>query len=376
MANKKRSRGRPALQPRIAENLRVRVAAMKPGEPFGTEVAIAAECGVTRMTVRKAVDELVAEGLVERRAGVGLFVCGKGGAASEPVARLWRFVAGNLLWDSALRTARAFRVAAAKSGVEVELRDAGGDMKALVAEIAALPESGAAGAAVFSQHGAEFDEAIRAVAAKGYPVVVVDEKLGPCCPATCILSDNALGGRLVAERIVREGHRKSAFVGDFVADTVCARWEGFAGLVTALGGEKPAKYDIKGEDRLGDWATEVHAAVRRILKGKDRPTVLFCSCDAIARHAMRALAEEGVSVPCDMSLVGFDDDPIAEWTSPALTTIRQDFSAMGAGAARALAARIKDPSAPGRTLLASVSIVVRESLARRANGTEKISANA
>ena len=91
---------------------------------------------------------------------------------------------------------------------------------------------------------------------------------------------------------------------------------------------------------------------------------------------MRALAEEGVSVPRDMSLVGFDDDPIAEWTSPALTTIRQDFSAMGVGAARALAARIKDPSAPGRTLLVSVSIVMRESLARRANGTEKISANA
>lgn len=361
MANKERSRGRPALNARIAELLRGRVAAMKSGELFGTEVALAAECGVTRMTARKAVDALVAEGLVERRAGVGLFVRGKG-----EVTRRWRFVTGNLLWDTALRTASAVRREAAKLGVDVELRDAGGEMKTLLAEIAALPESGAAGAVVFSHHGAAFDAAIRAVAEKGFPVVVVDEELGTRCAATSVVSDNALGGRLVAERVVREGHGKTAFIGDFVADTVRARWEGFAGLVSKLTGSKPAKYDIKGEDRLGDWATEIHAAVRRILKGKDRPTAIFCSCDAIARHAMRALSEAGVTVPRDMSLVGFDDDPIAEWTSPALTTVRQDFPAMGVAAVKALVARIAKPSAPGVTVRVPVALVVRESLARRA----------
>ena len=85
MAQKVKSRGRPSLNARMADVLRERVAAMKPGEPFGTEVALAAECGVTRMTVRKAINALVEEGLVERRAGVGLFVRGKG-----EVTRRWR----------------------------------------------------------------------------------------------------------------------------------------------------------------------------------------------------------------------------------------------------------------------------------------------
>ena len=359
MAKKVKSRGRPSLNTRIADVLRERVAAMKPGEPFGTEVAIAEECGVSRMTARKAVNALIEAGLVERRAGVGVFVRDEGS-----VTRRWRFLVGNLMWESAIRTASAARREAEKIGVELELRDAGGDVKKMLAEIAALPDSGAAGAIVFSLHCGEFDAAIRVVAKKGFPIVVIDQDLGPKTNVSCVLSDNALGGSLAAERIVRSGHKALAFVGDLVADTVHARWEGFARIASDLAGEKPLKYDIKGEDRLGDWETEVRAAVDKMLRRKVRPTVLFCSCDAIARHAMRALADAGVRVPTDVSLVGFDDDPIAEWTSPALTTVRQDFSAMGCEAVKALVQRAAKPSAPGTVLNVPVEFISRESLAR------------
>ena len=366
-----KSRGRPSLNARIADVLRERVAAMRPGEPFGTEVALASECGVTRMTVRKAVNALVAEGLVERRAGVGLFVREK-----DAVTRRWRFIAGNFLWDPAIKAASAVRREAAKIGVDVELRDAGGDMKTLLDEIAVLPDSGAVGAVVFSQHGEAFDDAVRAVAAKGFPLVVLDEKLNARSGVDCVLSDNDLGGRLVAERLVRAGHRRLAFVGDFVADTVRTRWDGFSKLVVKLTGEKPRKYDIKGEDRFSEWADEIRDVVGRIVRQKDRPTAVFCSCDAIARHVMRALADMGLSVPGDISLVGFDDDPIAEWTTPALTTVRQDFAAIGKSAVKALVSRIERPSAPCATISVPVEFVERESLVRRTNGPEKISANA
>ena len=126
----------------------------------------------------------------------------------------------------------------------------------------------------------------------------------------------------------------------------------------------PAKYCVKGEDRLGDWGTEVRAAVGKILRRKVRPTALFCSCDAIARHAMRAFAEVGMQVPEDVSLVGFDDDPIAEWTTLALTTVRQDFMAMGREAVKALVARIAKPAAPGAVVNVPVEFITRQSLAR------------
>ena len=347
---------------RIANLLRERVASLKPGDSLGTEVAIAEECDVSRMTARKAVNELVEAGLVERRAGVGVFVRGVGN-----VTRNWKFIAGNLLWDAAIKAAGAARREAAGIGAELELRDCGGDVKTLLAEIAALPDSGATGAIVVSVHSKELDAAVRAVAGKGFPVVVVDEDLGTKTNVSSVVAENDIGGRLVAEQIVRAGHRRLAFIGDLVADTVRERWSGFSKLAAELTGETPLKYDVKGEDRLGDWGTEVRAAVVRIAKRKVRPTAVFCSCDAIARHAMRAFTEVGISVPDDISLVGFDDDPIAEWTTPALTTVRQDFSAMGREAVKALVARIAKPAAPGATVAVPVEFVARESLARRRN---------
>ena len=344
---------------RIANLLRERVASLKPGDSLGTEVAIAEECDVSRMTARKAVNELVAAGLAERRAGVGVFV-----RSEERVTRRWRFIAGNLMWDTAIKAASGARREAQKIGAELELKDAGGDMRALLAEIAALPDSGATGAIVFSVHAKAFDAAVHAVAEKGFPIVVVDEDLGKKVNVSCVVADNVVGGRLAAERIVSAGHCRLAFIGDFVADTVRGRWSGFSKLAAELTGETPLKYDVKGEDRFGDWGTEVRSAVVRIVKRKVRPTAVFCSCDAIARHAMRAFAEVGMQVPDDISLVGFDDDPIAEWTTPALTTVRQDFSAMGREAVKALVARIAKPAAPGATVAVPVEFISRESLAR------------
>ncbi len=343
---------------RIANLLRERVASLRPGDSLGTEVAIAEESGVSRMTARKAVNGLVEAGLVERRAGVGVFV------RQERVTRRWRFVAGNLLWDTAIKAASGARREAEKIGAELELRDAGGDIDSLLGEIAALPGSGATGAIAFSVHSREFAGAVRAVVEKGFPLVVIDEDLGARTNVSCVVADNAVGGRLAAERIVHAGHRRLAFIGDLVADTVRERWSGFSKLAAELTGDKPLKYDVKGEDRLGDWGVEVRAAVRRILKLKSRPTAIFCSCDAIARHAMRAFTEAGVSVPREVSLVGFDDDPIAEWTTPALTTVRQDFMAMGREAVKALVARITKPAAPGAAIHVPVEFVERESLSR------------
>lgn len=147
------------------------------------------------MTARKAVNELVGEGLVERRAGVGVFV------RQEEVTRRWRFVAGNLLWYTAMKAASAARREATKIGAALELKDAGGDMETMLAEIAALPSSGATGAIVFSLHGKAFDDAVRDVAAKGFPVVVIDENAGAKVKASCVVADNVIGGRLVAERV-------------------------------------------------------------------------------------------------------------------------------------------------------------------------------
>ena len=342
---------------RVAAKLRARIAALQEsGErSLGSEVSIAGETGVSRMTVRKAVNGLIAEGLVVRRPGVGLFVREAGASGL-----VYKALFGNLFWDPSMQAARAIRLAAEKVGARVEFFDAGGEEARLLQEIAALPESGAKGAVLFSSHGAAFDEAIAALARKNFPFVVIDEAVS-LADVPSFVSDNHAGGALAAQALLEAGHRQLAFLGDFEADTVAARWEGFAAACAAAGVE-PAKYDLCMSARLSDARANVVRALEMALGRTPAPTGLFCSCDAYARLVMRHLADAGKVVPGDLSLVGFDDDPIAEWTSPALTTVRQDFGRMGELAFDALVARVARTAAPSSVQVVPVELIRRASV--------------
>ena len=75
---------------------------------------------------------------------------------------------------------------------------------------------------------------------------------------------------------------------------------------------------------------------RRLLEGPGRPTAVLCFSDLIARGVLEAASTAGLAVPEDLTVVGFDDDPLAAAGRPALTTVRQDLAAKGQAAARAL----------------------------------------
>ncbi|MGN6239821.1 MAG: LacI family DNA-binding transcriptional regulator, partial [Cellulosimicrobium cellulans] len=100
----------------------------------------------------------------------------------------------------------------------------------------------------------------------------------------------------------------------------------------------------------------------RLLARDDPPTAIFACSDDTALGALRALREAGLSVPGDVSLVGFDDLPVAPWTDPPLTTVRQPLVEMGASAV-GLVHRAR--TASGHTLRTELatSLVVRESTA-------------
>jgi DNA-binding LacI/PurR family transcriptional regulator len=90
------------------------------------------------------------------------------------------------------------------------------------------------------------------------------------------------------------------------------------------------------------------------------PTAIVAASDAMAAGALSALAARGLRVPGDVSVVGFDDLPLATAVDPPLTTVRADPVALGAAAAHALVALIADGDAP-RRLSVPVELVVRES---------------
>ncbi len=176
-----------------------------------------------------------------------------------------------------------------------------------------------------------------------------------------IASDNAEGARLAMRHLFDLGHRRIAHVtgpeGNVLTTT---RRQGMVDERTRLGLPARSEHIIRGDFSLNSG----HAAARRILQMDERPTAVFCSADMVAFGLIAGLKAGGLEVPRDISVVGFDDIEMAEFSIPALTTIRQDRHMLGRRSAEALLQRLANPDAPhDPEPLVPVELVLRDSTA-------------
>jgi DNA-binding LacI/PurR family transcriptional regulator len=248
--------------------------------------------------------------------------------------------------------------------VEIQVCDAHGSQQENLATLLSLPQNGASGAILMALHTAAFNEAVVRIQGQGFPVVVVAHHPHEInVPA--VVADNYAGGALVGRHLAGLGHTRVAFIGDCAASTVRARLEGYRDALAEAGVVLPRGrvVDITPEDLLADWTEMVRQAADGLLGGAERPTAVFCSCDAVARACYRACGALGLRIPQDVSLVGFDDDPLAEWLSPPLTTVRQPFTEMGQAAMRVLQEGLAGREAKAETVTLPVEWVGRGSTA-------------
>ncbi len=139
-----------------------------------------------------------------------------------------------------------------------------------------------------------------------------------------VTSDNLAGGRRAAELLLAGGHNRIAhFTGWLGASTGRDRARGFCQALAAVGQKPVAVVD-------GMYSREVAArATREVFSAPDRPDAVFVGSDHMAFAVMDVLRYElGLSVPQDVSVIGYDDVPMASWPSYNLTTIRQPVERM------------------------------------------------
>ncbi len=333
---------------------------LKPGDMLESEYELARRVGISRMSVRKAITQLVVDGQIERRPGKGLFV-------REPnsVNRTIQMVAGNLAWEPCILVSRGGQQVAKTLGVQIQLYDAHGDAELDLEVLRNLPRGNAVGAVIIALHSPQFNEAVFELKLKKYPFVLVDQRLHDI-EASSVTADNQGGGYLAGQLLAKHGHQRIAFVGDLAADTVRDR---LAGLRDAVGDaglpfDRSLIVDLcSHHDRLGDWSAQVDSAVTDLMSRPNPPTGIFFSCDAVARTGYRTLAKLGLSIPTDVSVVGFDGDPLSEWLSPPLTTVRQPFMEMGKEAIDLLCKQMADPSARAEARVLPVELIERGSVA-------------
>ncbi|RYZ29689.1 MAG: transcriptional regulator, partial [Propionibacteriaceae bacterium] len=189
------------------------------------------------------------------------------------------------------------------------------------------------------------------------PVLVI-ESSGRTSPSLSI--DQYAGARTATEHLIGLGHRDIAHVagpGDSMDAT--ERLRGWRDTMAEHGLVAPRPLE-------GDWTPGSGYRIGNALTQRgSRFTALFVANDQMALGCVHALAGRGISVPDDVSVVGFDDIPEAEHFAPPLTTLRQDFRQLGTNILTTVLDVIEDrPVEP--VLRLTPTLVVRRSTRRRA----------
>ena len=114
----------------------------------------------------------------------------------------------------------------------------------------------------------------------------------------------------------------------------------------------------------GTWsAGSGYTAFDYFMSLDERPTAIFAQNDQMAVGIMRAARDAGLQLPEELSVIGVDDIPLAAYFAPPLTTVRQDFAAIGRQAARLLIRAVEDPDASREHLLLPGELIARRSTA-------------
>jgi LacI family transcriptional regulator len=177
--------------------------------------------------------------------------------------------------------------------------------------------------------------------------------------ASKVLLDNEDGGYQATEHLIEQGCRRILFLGGPKNLSISSRRQ--------VGYEKALKENgIKVDDKLiihCDFNREyAYMATQKILKGKKKPDGIFAVSDRIAIGAMLAIKEAGLSIPGDIALVGFNNEPIADLLQPGISSIDQPAFKMGKVAAQTFFELLKNQeNNTAKEIIFKPKLIVRES---------------
>jgi DNA-binding LacI/PurR family transcriptional regulator len=331
-----------------------------------SEAQLVRRFGVSRPTVARALRDLQEQGLVQRRAGSGTFVRSRTPAATS-TRQLALLIAGfrsteifELICSELASLARAHDYSLIWGGAG-QVDDASDISQQHALELCnQLLERQVMGvffAPFEGQSDASNQLIVQQFRDAGIPIVLLDRDLGPF-PTRCDLDlvgiDNFTAGYVLAEHLLELGCKKVVFVArPHSAATVDAR---VAGVREALTRHEVAL--IPDWLRIGD---PEDAKWVRSWSSSRRPDAVVCANDLTAAQLLRTLEKNGVRVPQQLRVVGFDDAKYATLVSVPLTTIHQPCKDIATTAFQALIERIREPTLPARSMLLTPRLVVRES---------------
>lgn len=172
---------------------------------------------------------------------------------------------------------------------------------------------------------------------------------------------NIKGAKLAVEYLYSLGHKKIAFVSGAMDETnAIDRLKGYKKTLKSLGLQYRQEWIISGK-----FSRETaYEASKELITSKDLPTAIFCSDDYMAIGVMDRIKEAGLSVPKDISIIGFDDIEISSFINPSLTTVRQSIYEIGKRSTELLLDLINKKRTSPISELLDVELIIRESTSK------------
>lgn len=341
------TRNRNTVYGKLKEDLRSRITSgkLKPGEALHGENELSRRYGISRMSARNALAELVREGLIITMPGKGSFVTDRNKKVAREVngGRI-AFIVPAIEDIVTSEIYRGVEEIIRKRGYNPTVFGSNRSIEGETANLKLLLEKKEIGAIIFPNWGRANSEAIFELKREGYPFVLVD-KFFRDIDTDYVVTDNVDGAYQVVEHLIKLGHKRIGHVGGLEGTADEDRLEGYR---RALGRHKlvyePELIKKMPGDKFETMEPENggYDEMRLLLSLKEKPTAVFAGNDYLAIGAMKAIKEAGLNVPDDIAVAGFDDLKFSASLEIPLTTAAQPFRDIGKRAAKILLNKIED----------------------------------
>lgn len=325
-----------------------------PGDKLDTEFEMMEKYGVSRITVSRALQELVRDGFVTRYRSKGSFVKEQNHHAennkpeqgvSSTIAFVMPFSTGTVP-----QLLFAMQHAAQKQNLLLSIFNSEKNLEQerdILKRLAELPFAGIIFYPIESYDNLSY---FSPFILRNTPLVSIDKTI-PYADVPCIKCDNYLCAYKMTQYLIDKGHTNIAFYAHTLKDE--NEKQRFLGYLNALvdNGISPnsdffleLEKDCQPQNMMPESNSILNETVKSQLQQmfllKERPTALFCAFDLIAAYIQQQAGHLGISIPDDLSVVGFDNLPVCDHLQVPLTSVAQDFVSIGNKAVELISQKI------------------------------------
>ena len=355
----------------IKEDLKEKILAgqYKEEEQLPTEVELAEQSGVSRITSKRALIELEREGLIYRKRGSGSYVKKQepkgafdGGAASTAapiISMVLPYMA-----TSELDFIKGATDYLDSKGYYLSIHNSNWSSEREREFLLRIPKNGSAGIILYPMSTSSNIDLLNMLYWNDYPLVMIDQ-YADSVPVTSVVSDNVKGGYMTAKHLLGLGHERIAFISSISIEfrsSVRDRYQGYCKALRdhglAIDPELVITDFYRDADRDGSHTFYPNLVSKAMELGV---TAIQAEHDHLAVELLRSALSLGIDVPGRLSIAGFDNHMISSLVEVPLTTVAQDYSEIGRRAAELIVSRIEKQGETGERALVPVRLIERAS---------------